>query len=120
MSTPSDKTFAAAEDATAQATAAAEETVARIREMNERIITGSRAAGLASLDAYENALQNLVQLQEQTAGASQLDWVNALAQAHARYVQDVSKAYTSAARELLNASIPGSGQAEPAAGAKKK
>lgn len=84
--------------------------------MNERIIEGSRAAGNASLDAYEKALENLVQLQEQTAGASQLDWVTALAQAHARYVQDVSKAYTNAARELLNAPMAA---AAPAAGKKK-
>ena len=79
----------------------AEETVARIREMNERIIETSRQAGRASLDAYERALENLVSLQEQTAGASQLDWVDALAGAHARYVRDVSKAYTDAARSML-------------------
>ncbi|GAB96678.1 putative membrane protein [Kineosphaera limosa] len=113
-----DKAFQAAEDATNQATAAAEETVSRIRDMNERIIEGSRNAGIASLDAYEKALENLVQLQEQTAGASQLDWVNALAQAHAKYVQDVSKAYTDAARDLLN--TPLGGAAAPKGGAKKK
>lgn len=118
MTNPTDKAFNAAEEATAQATQAAEDTIERIREMNERIIESSRSAGLASLDAYENALENLVQLQEQTAGATQLEWVNALAHAHARYVQDVSKAYTSAAREMLNTPLGGS--AAPAKGAKKK
>lgn len=103
----SEKAFQAAEDATAQATAAAEETISRIRDMNERIIETSRTAGIASLDAYENALQNLLHLQEQTAGATQLDWVNAIAHAHAKYVQDVSKAYTDAARELLNTPLAG-------------
>lgn len=80
----------------------AEETIQRIREMNERMIEKSKEAGLASLDAYEKALTNMVELQEQTAGASQLEWVNALATAHARYVQDVSKAYTDAARKMLS------------------
>lgn len=109
MSNPTDKAFNAAEDATQKASAAAEDQLHRIREMNERIIEGSRSAGLASLDAYENALENLLQLQEQTAGASQIEWVNALAHAHARYVQDVSKAYTSAAREMLSTPLPGEG-----------
>ena len=113
MTTPSDKARAAAENATANATAAAEDAVSRIREMNERLITSSRQAGLASLDAYEKALENMVQLQEQTAGATQLEWVNALATAHARYVQDVSKAYTDAAREMINVSTQ-----RPAAGDK--
>lgn len=109
MSNPTDKAFSAAEDVTGKATAAAEDQLNRIRNMNERIIEGSRAAGLSSLDAYENALENLLQLQEQTAGASQIEWVNALATAHARYVQDVSKAYTSAAREMLNTPVAGEG-----------
>lgn len=87
-----------APDSTQAAEAAAE----RIREMNERMIEKSKEAGLASLDAYEKALSSMVDLQEQTAGASQLEWVNALATAHARYVQDVSKAYTDAARKMLS------------------
>ena len=117
MTTPADKAREAAADATAQATAAAEDAVSRIREMNERIIASSRQAGIASLDAYEKALENMVQLQEQTAGASQLEWVNALATAHARYVQDVSKAYPDAAREMMNASTQA---ATGAKGAKSK
>ena len=35
------------------------------------------------------------------AGASQLDWVSALASTYAAFVQDVSGAYTKAARDLL-------------------
>ena len=35
------------------------------------------------------------------AGASQLDWVSNIATAHAKFVQDVSAAYVSAAREML-------------------
>ncbi len=78
-----------------------EQTVARIRQMNEQLIAQSKDAGIVSLDAYERALDSMVKLQAETAGASQLEWVNALATAHARYVQDVSKAYTDAARNLL-------------------
>jgi len=80
---------------------ATEEAVQRIRELNERLIQSAKAAGNVSLDAYEKALQNLVEFQERAAGASQLDWVTSIASAHAKFVQDVSSAYVSAAREML-------------------
>lgn len=81
--------------------AALEEAVGRIREMNERLVESSKSAGRTSLDAYENALQSMLDFQTQIAGGSQLDWVSALATAHAQYIKDVSAAYVKAARENL-------------------
>jgi hypothetical protein len=78
-----------------------EEAADRIRQLNERLIEGSKAAGNTTLDAYEKALKSLVDFEEKVAGASQLEWVSALAQTHASFVRDVSAAYTKAARELL-------------------
>jgi len=88
-------------DATAKMTAANEEAVQRIRELTERFIEAARAAGNQSLDAYEQSLRSLVEFEERTAGASQLDWVSSIAAAHAKFVQDVSAAYVSAARNML-------------------
>lgn len=88
-------------DMGASSTAAAEEAVQRIRELTERFIQAAKAAGTVSLDAYEKSLQTLVDFQERAAGASQLDWVSSIAAAHAKFVQDVSSAYVSAAREML-------------------
>lgn len=82
-------------------TAAFDEAATRVRELNERIIASSKAAGLTALDAYEKALSSLVDFEQKVAGASQLEWVNALAQTHASFVQDVTAVYTKAARELL-------------------
>lgn len=79
-----------------------EEAAERIRALNERLIEGSKAAGNTTLDAYEKALKSLVDFEEKVAGASQLEWVSALAQTHAAFVRDVSAAYTKAARELLS------------------
>jgi hypothetical protein len=78
-----------------------EEAAARVRELNERIIESSKSAGLTSLDAYEKALKSLVDFEQKVAGASNLDWVTAIAQTHATFVQDVTAVYTKAARELL-------------------
>lgn len=80
---------------------AAEEVVQRIRDLTERFIESAKAAGNQSLDAYEQSLRTLVEFQERAAGASQLDWVSNIAAAHAKFVQDVSAAYVSAAREML-------------------
>jgi hypothetical protein len=88
-------------DAVNSATAANEEAVQRIRELTERFIDSAKQAGNTSLDAYEKSLQNLVEWQEKAAGASQLDWVSSIATAHAKFMQDVSAAYVSAAREML-------------------
>jgi hypothetical protein len=78
-----------------------EDAAQRVRELNERIIESSRTAGLTGLDAYEKTLTSLVTFETDVAGASQLDWVSALAKTHAAFVQDVSAAYTKAARDLL-------------------
>ena len=79
-----------------------EEAAARVRELNESLIERSKEAGTTTLDAYERALKSLVDFEEKVAGASQLEWVSALAQTHAAFVRDVSAAYTKAARELLS------------------
>jgi len=80
---------------------AAEEATTRIRELNERLIESSKSAGMVALDAYEKALNSLVEFEEKVASASQLDWVSALASTHAKFIQDVSASYTKAAREVL-------------------
>jgi predicted RNA-binding Zn ribbon-like protein len=85
----------------ADATAATEETVQRIRELTERFLESAKAAGNASLDAYEKALQNIVEFQEKAAGATQLDWVSSMTAAYAKFMSDISNAYVSAAREML-------------------
>jgi len=77
------------------------EATQRIRELTERFIEAAKAAGNQSLDAYEQSLRSLVEFEERTAGASQLDWVSSIAAAHAKFVQDVSAAYVSAARNML-------------------
>lgn len=79
-----------------------EDAAQRIRDLNERIVESSKAAGLTTLDAYEKALTSIVDFEQKVAGASQLDWVTALAATYTTFVQDVSSAYTKAARDLLS------------------
>jgi hypothetical protein len=83
------------------ATAAYEQTAERVRALTEQFIEGAKRAGNYSLDIYVKSLENLVEFEQRAAGASQLDWVNSITQAHAKFMQDVSAAYVSAARDML-------------------
>jgi len=82
-------------------TKATDQVVQHIRDLTERFIESAKAAGNASLDSYEKSLETLVDFQERAANATQLEWVSTIASAHAKFVQDVSQAYVSAAREML-------------------
>jgi hypothetical protein len=93
--------------ATAEKTAATipqldiEETINSIRELNARLIESSKNAGRVALDAYESALKSMAGFHSQIAGASQLDWVSALAATHAQFIKDVSADFINAAHETL-------------------
>ena len=89
------------EEAAGSATSAVEEATQRIRALNEMILSSAKQAGQGSLDAYERALESLVDFEQRAAGATQLEWVSAVANAHARFINDVSGAYVKAAREML-------------------
>lgn len=78
-----------------------EATVGRIREFNEKLIETSKASGNVALDSYEKALKSMLDFQMQMANASQVEWLNTVAATQVQFVQDLSDAYTKAARELL-------------------
>jgi len=93
--------------ATAEKTAAAipsldvQETINNIRELNARLIESSKNAGRVALDAYESTLKSMVGFHSHIAGASQLDWVSALASTHAQFIRDVSADFINAAHDTL-------------------
>jgi hypothetical protein len=74
----------------------------RIRSLNETVLEAAKKSGMASLEAYENTLTELANFEQQVAGATQLDWLSALAKAHATFMTEVTQAYTNAARDALN------------------
>lgn len=79
-----------------------EEATQQVRDLNERLLESSKSAGVVALDAYEKALQSLVEFEMKVATATQLDWVSTLATAHTKAISDMSTPYTKAARQLLN------------------
>ena len=90
----------AAGEARAQVPAAVADAavVKQIRDLNERILARARDAGSKALDGYETALRRMSEFETKIAGASQLDWVKALAASHARFLTDVGTLYANALR----------------------
>ena len=82
-------------------TGALDDTAAPIRELNEKVIAAAKRSGTQSLDAYEKTLASLLSFGEKVAGGTQLDWVSALAKAHATFVTETTAAITAAARDAL-------------------
>jgi hypothetical protein len=73
----------------------------RIRKLNERIIAESRSAGEATLSSYENALKAIASTLERGPGKSDIEWISSLASAQAKFIREVTDAWTSAARGML-------------------
>ena len=73
----------------------------RLRKLNERIIEAGKEAGETTLTNYEKALKAIAKVVERGPGSSEVEWVSNLATAQAKFIRDVTQAWTSAARNLL-------------------
>lgn len=74
---------------------------ARLRKLNERIIDAGKDAGETTLTSYEKALKAIASGIEKGPGSSDVDWISNLATAQAKFIRDVTNAWTSAARNVL-------------------
>jgi hypothetical protein len=70
-------------------------------ETYEKALGASKKISLTYVDSYEKAGLGLADLQEKVGGASKVDWVVDVASAQAGLTRELTKAYASAARELL-------------------
>ena len=73
----------------------------RIRELNEQILDFGKKAGIQFLEAYESNLKSFAEYQDKLADSSQVEWVASIARAQANFTREVTRVYTSSARDLL-------------------
>ena len=73
----------------------------RVRKLNERIIEAGKGAGELTLSSYEKALKSIASTLERGPGSSDVEWISALATTQARWIRDVTEAWTSAARGMI-------------------
>lgn len=72
-----------------------------MRKLNERIIEAGRDAGESTLSSYEKALKTIASSLERGPGSSDIEWISNLATAQAKFIRDVTAAWTAAARKML-------------------
>jgi hypothetical protein len=73
----------------------------RLRKLNERIIEAGKQTGESTLSSYEKALKAIAGAVERGPGSSDIDWISHLATTQAKFIRDVTQAWTSAARDML-------------------
>ena len=74
----------------------------RIRRLNQQVLAQASAAGAGAVDGYEKALQDMADFETKVAGSSQLDWVQAVARSHTKFVTDLVSMYANAIRSGLS------------------
>lgn len=78
-----------------------EQTAERITEINEQVVDFGRKAGLGYVDVFDSSWKTVADYQDKVAESTQIDWVADAARAQANFTREVTKLYTSTARDLL-------------------
>jgi hypothetical protein len=79
----------------------ADEAARRVKELSDRLIEQTKKNGISWLEAYENILNRMIQLQERASAATQIEWINSLAATNADFMREMSAAYFKTARDQL-------------------
>jgi hypothetical protein len=90
-----------AASAAKQASDDIERVVAQIRELNEQLLAKGRELGLGFLDAYEQTLRALFELEATATESTRVDWIADVARAQADFVRKVTDSYLAATRDVL-------------------
>ena len=72
-----------------------------LRDVNEQVLDFGRKASASVLDAYESTLKTFADYQDKVADQTKVDWIAGLARAQANFTREISRVYTSTARDVL-------------------
>jgi hypothetical protein len=75
----------------------------RVQELSEQVAAKAKENGIAWLESYEQILKNMLELEENAAKGTGVDWASNLATSHANFVRETSKAVFDAMRTHLRA-----------------
>jgi hypothetical protein len=78
-----------------------EQAADRIRDLNEQILDFGRRAGIGFLEAYEQNLQTFADYQDKVGDQDKVDWIVNVARAQANFTRELTRVYTTTARDLL-------------------
>jgi hypothetical protein len=70
-----------------------EAAVMRVQELSEQVAAQAKENGLSWLEGYEKVLKNLLDLEEEAAKTTGVEWATTLATAHAKVVREASDVF---------------------------
>lgn len=70
-----------------------EAAVMRVQELSEQVTAQAKENGLSWLEGYEKVLKNLLDLEEEAAKTTGVEWATTLATAHAKVVRETSELF---------------------------
>jgi hypothetical protein len=79
----------------------AEQATERIAEINDQVLDFGRKASLGAVEAYETTWSTVADYQDKVAESTQVDWIADAARAQANFTREVTRLYSSTARDLL-------------------
>ena len=65
----------------------------RVEELSEQVAAQAKENGLSWLEGYEKVLKNLLDLEEEAAKTTGVEWATTLATAHAKVVRETSEMF---------------------------
>jgi len=75
--------------------------VKRVQDLSAQVVDKAKENGLAWLEGYERMLKNLLDLEEQAAKNTGMEWASTLAATHANFVRETSEVVLGVMREQL-------------------
>ena len=78
-----------------------EDTIERIRALNEQILQAGKEWGQGYLDAYEQSMRAFADIQARAGEGSDVAWISQIARAQADFTREVTKYATEAGRRML-------------------
>jgi hypothetical protein len=75
--------------------------VKRVQDLSAQVVDKAKENGLAWLEGYERMLKNLLDLEEQAAKNTGMEWATTLAATHANFVRETSEVVLGVMREQL-------------------
>lgn len=78
-----------------------EEVTQRVKALSDQVTEQARQNGLAWLEGYERVLTSLLELEQQAAKGTGVDWLATLATTQANFVRETSSAFIGAVRSQL-------------------
>ena len=76
-----------------------EAAVKRVQALSSEVVDKAKENGLAWLEGYERMLKNLLDLEEQAAKGTGVEWASTLASTHANFVRETSEVVFGVMRE---------------------